>query len=375
MKRIAWLVATAGAFALAFARLPAGSLAPFASVALERDTETEEPFLETQFASSGVTPSVHSASAVELDDGRLRGFWYGGSREGATDVVIYTAVLEDGHWGDETVVSTREATGRDVGRYVKKLGNPVVSRDREGRLWLFYVSVSVGGWSGSAINYRLSEDDGESWGDAKRLVTSPFLNLGTLVRGPAVLHADGSQGIPVYHEFLGKFGEYLRIDRDGRVLDKARMASGRSSLQPVVVPLSAERALAFLRSSGTSPPRVLSVRSWDGGASWSGLAPTSLANPDAAVAALRLASGELLMAFNDSEEDRSNLSLALSENDGDSWELVHVLAPPVPGDAPPRFAYPWLLESSDGQFHLLYTWNRERIVHVRFNRAWLRRNR
>ena len=169
-------------------------------------------------------------------------------------------------------------------------------------------------------------------GPARRLVTSPFLNISTLVRGPAVLHGDGSLGLPVYHEFLGKFGEYLRIDGDGRVVDKARMSSGYSSLQPVVVPLAPERALGLLRQSGTSSPRVLTVESRDAGASWSEMTATPLANPDAAVAALRMSSGELLIAFNDSETDRSNLSLAISGDDGDSWELVHVLEPPGPSE-------------------------------------------
>ena len=377
MKRIAWLVATISAFGFALTRVSTLPPAAFDIDATERPVVSLEPvpLFETRFASSGVTPSVHSATAVELSDGKIRAFWYGGSREGAKDVAIYTSVFdaERGRWSRELVVTTRTGTQADVRRYVKKLGNPVVSRDHDGRLWLFYVSVSVGGWSGSAINYRVSEDEGESWSAASRLVTSPFLNISTLVRGPAVLYADGTQGVPVYHELLGKFGEYIRLGREGRVLDKARMSSGYSSLQPVVVPLDTVRAVGLMRTSGNSPTSVLSVETGDGGSSWSAITPTPLANPDAAIAALRISSGELLVAFNDSEHDRSNLSLALSENDGDSWELVHVFEPPAPVDiaSAARFAYPWLLESTDGKLHLLYTWERDRIVHVRFNRAWL----
>ena len=379
MKRIAWLVATISAFGFALSRVSTLPHAAFDIDATKRPVASAEavPVFETRFASSGATPSVHSATAVELTDGRIRAFWYGGSREGATDVAIYTSLFtlfddERGEWSREVVVTTRAATQADVRRYIKKLGNPVVSRDRDNRLWLFYVSVSVGGWSGSAINFRVSEDEGESWSVARRLVTSPFLNISTLVRGPAVRYADGTQGVPVYHELLGKFGEYIRLDREGRVLDKARMSSGYSSLQPVVVPLDTVRAVGLMRKSGNSPPRVLSVETGDAGSSWSAITPTPLANPDAAIAALRTSSGELLVVFNDSEHDRGNLSLALSENDGGSWEVVHVFEPPpLVDDASARFAYPWLLESTDGELHLLYTWDRDRIVHVRFNRAWL----
>ena len=380
MKRIAWLLATISAFGFALARVSALPPAAFDIDASERPVVSLEPvpLFETRFASSGVTPSVHSATAVELSDGKIRAFWYGGSREGAKDVAIYTSVFdaERGRWRREVVVTTRTETQADVRRYVKKLGNPVVSRDHDGRLWLFYVSVSVGGWSGSAINLRVSEDEGESWSAARRLVTSPFLNISTLVRGPAVVYADGTQGLPVYHELLGKFAEYIRLNSEGRVLDKARMSSGYSSLQPVVVPLDTVRAVGLMRSSGNSPRRVLSVETGDGGSSWGAVTATPLDNPDSALAALRLRPGELLVAFNDSEHDRGNLSLALSEDDGDSWELVHVFEPPMSGNgATRRFAYPWLLDSARGELHLLYTWDRHRIVHVRFNRAWLLRNR
>lgn len=382
MKRVVWLVGMVAAFGLALSRASnhdsLDDLLAFDLGAARTLAPDENAVLETRFASSGGTPAVHSATAIEIGDGRIRAFWYGGSREGARDVAIYTSVFDGdiGGWSGEVPVTTREETQRDVRRYVKKLGNPMVSRGSDGRLWLFYVSVSIGGWSGSAINFRVSEDDGESWSAAKRLVTSPFLNISTLVRGPGVLYTDGSQGVPVYHELLGKFGELIRVDPEGRVLDKARMSSGYTSLQPVLVPLDRERALGLMRKSGNSPARVLAVTTGDAGASFGEVAPTPLANPDAAVAAIRLSSGELLVAFNDSERDRSNLSLALSEDEGDSWELVHVLEPPAPTDEPhPRFAYPWLLESSRGDLHLWYTWERERIAHVRFNRAWLLRNR
>ena len=335
----------------------------------------EAPLYETQLVSSGVTATVHSATAVELSGGRLRAFWYGGSREGAKDVRIYTSLFEpsSGRWGREVVAVSRERASRDTHRYIKKLGNPVVARDGDGRLWLFYVSVSLGGWSGSAINVRRSEDEGATWGPSRRLVTSPFLNVSTLVRGPAVSFRDGSLGLPVYHELFGKFSELLRVDPERRVLGKMRLTWGRSSLQPVIVPTSERSAVAFLRASGRSPRRILSVKTLDGGRHWSGVAPTDLPNPDAGIAVVAAGSNRFLVAFNDSETGRENLTLALSPDAGESWQRFHRLAPPeLVGDTPPRFAYPWLLQATDGVFHLFYTWDRRQIVHVRFNRAWIR---
>jgi predicted neuraminidase len=36
-----------------------------------------------------------------------------------------------------------------------------------------------------------------------------------------------------------------------------------------------------------------------------------------------------------------------------------------------EFSYPYLIQASSGDFHLLYTWNRVFIKHLRFNQAWL----
>ena len=53
---------------------------------------------------------VHSATATEIAGGRIRAFWYGGSREGASDVAIYSSVFDRARarWSRETVVTTPE---------------------------------------------------------------------------------------------------------------------------------------------------------------------------------------------------------------------------------------------------------------------------
>ena len=36
-----------------------------------------------------------------------------------------------------------------------------------------------------------------------------------------------------------------------------------------------------------------------------------------------------------------------------------------------EFSYPSLLQARDGSIHLAYTWRRQGIRHLSFNRAWL----
>lgn len=376
------------------------------------------PRFMTAFASSSQQVHVHAASLVELNDGRVRAFWFAGSREGASDVAIRSAVFDplNDEWGAEHVVADRRQTQRDLLRYVKKLGNPVGARAADGSLRLFYVTVSLGGWAGSSITTMTSHDEGETWEPARRLITSPFLNISTLVKSPPVMYTDGTLGLPVYHELVGKFGELLRIDADGDVFDKHRVgAANDHGLQPVMIIEGPQRASLLMRYAGPAPQRVLRSTTDDAGAHWSAPQKTTLPNPNAAVSALRLSDGQVLAVLNHQEESRDSLSLMLSADHGVTWREVYrledqrdvggqgidaaafaqraaTLVEQSDARAVPQvaefvasakgpacrgercgfeFSYPYLLQASNGDIHLVYTWNRAFIKHVVFNRALL----
>ncbi len=201
---------------------------------------------------AGGRAMAHSATHVQMPDGGILAFWYGGSREGAGDVSILMARFRagPGEWGPPREIMNKTILSHALGRHIKKLGNPVGFRDAAGRVWVFFVSVSFGGWSGSAINSMVSYDDGQTFASIKRLVTSPLFNVSTLVRGSPVLMRDGSISLPVYHEFLGKFAEILHVSAEGKVLRKKRLTLGRTHIQPVLIPSNAQAADVFLRNAG-----------------------------------------------------------------------------------------------------------------------------
>jgi predicted neuraminidase len=380
-----------------------------------------QPDIRTHFVSTQQNISTHAASLVELSDGRIRAFWFAGSREGAEDVEIRSAVFgpEKNSWEAEHSIANREDTQRALLRYVKKLGNPVAQRAADGTLWLFYVTVSLGGWAGSSITAMTSEDEGASWSPARRLITSPFINISTLVKGTPFIYSDGTMGLPIYHEFIGKFGELLRINSSGDIIDKQRLSSGKSTLQPVMLIKNPQQALVLMRRSGNSPKRVIAATTEDAGQHWSAPANTMLANPDAAISGAVLADGNILLALNNVEEGRDALSLVISADGGNTWETIdqledqrgqstetahymqavaesaqkteahitdatayaksvqrnkcaaHSLGPSSELDCAFEFSYPYLIQAHNGDFHLVYTWNRSFIKHVQFNRAWL----
>src|SRR5690606_3638056 len=171
---------------------------------------------------------------------------------------------------------------------------------------------------------------------------------------------------------IGKFAELLRIDRDGRIVSRTRLTSGTHALQPGVAIIDEQEAVALLRYAGDAPRRVLHSITRDGGRTWS--EPTKLAvpNPDSAVDLVPLDRRRLLAVFNDLDDHRFRLSLAISEDAGREWRTVRVLEDRPEGDlSHHEYSYPWLLRAESGDFHLLYTWNRTRIKHVQFNHSWL----
>lgn len=318
-----------------------------------------------------MVPSVHGSNVVETLDGGLFATWFGGSREGGRDVVLWGANYSPITltWSSPRRIISPAQTQTALGRYIKTVGNSVLVRGEQGRLWLYYVTVSVGGWAGSALNVILSLDDGKTWDAPRRLITSPFANISTLNKSAAVQYIDGTIGLPVYHEFIGKFSELLHLDNAGKVLEKTRITSGRHSIQPLVLPLDAQHALALMRDTGPRPGHVLISRSSDAGRSWSADEKLDLPNPDSAVAGLRRPDGSLLLVFNDIEFGRNSLALAVSRDQGQSWHTVRHFEQNSGGKD--EFSYPYLIRSSNGTMHLLYTWNRQRIRYVAFNDNWV----
>jgi predicted neuraminidase len=270
------------------------------------------------------------------------------------------------------------------------------------------VNVSLGGWAGSSITWTRSTDEGNSWSATRRLVTSPFLNISTLVKGAPIFYENGQIGLPVYHEFARKFAEILRISPEGLVLEKTRIPGSQTSLQPVVLVSGPKRAQVYMRSGRRTA--VMTSATDDAGKTWSATRPTHWPNPDSALAGVVTGAGRQWLTLNPNLQDREILTL-LQTRSGGSFEgaspwVAESSATPqtrlslenyerLLGDelkvhgvneaqakayvASARrqlcgaqtclqeFSYPYLLQSRDGYLHLVYTWHRTRIKHVRLD--------
>lgn len=381
-----------------------------------RSAGEETPLFEQQFVSSGETARVHAPSLVEMNDGRLLATWFAGSREGAKDVEIHGAYFNpnSAHWSASFTITNPTLTQQSR-RYIRKVGNPVITTGPDGQLWLFYVSVSIGGWATSQINLIRSANFGASWSTAKRLISSPTFNLSTLVKGTPFLYQDGTLGLPAYHEFAGKFGEILHISPEGDVMGIDRLADGSFSLQPIILIEGEQKATIYLRYAAEKEPHHLLTQSTEtGGEQWSRPKQIPILNPNSALTGLR-DTKKMLLVLNDTDDWRDRLSLKLSQNSGRTWQNAFVfedrsaLTESHPSKAiflqhleddlkkmgitksgrlkqlqqqisqqickgercTFQYDYPYMIRSKAGVYHLLYTWNRGLIKHIRFNDAWL----
>src|SRR5690606_8649218 len=100
--------------------------------------------------------------------------------------------------------------------------------------------------------------------------------------------------------------------------------SPNGNLQPQVVQLTDDHLVCWMRRGGGYGPDtkgyILKAESHDGGRTWSDAVDTDMPNPNAAVDALKLQSGNILLVYNDHMYSRSPLSVAVSEDGGETFK-------------------------------------------------------
>jgi predicted neuraminidase len=161
---------------------------------------------------------------------------------------------------------------------------------------------------------------------------------------------------------------HFELSRDAgqtwSIMGQPAKGVGFDAIQPSVLFFPGGKLEALCR---TKQGVVAQTWSKDGGKTWSALTATDLPNPNSGTDAITLADGRQLLVYNHSghraEEAKGNrypLDIALSK-DGVSWKHVLTLEDEPLGSG---YAYPAVIQTSDGRVHITYTWNRKMIKHV-----------
>ena len=327
--------------------------------------ETQTALVKSEFIfETAPFPSCHASTITETKSG-LVAAWFGGTAERNPDVCIYVSRQEQGAWTPPVEVAN------GVGFATNRLPtwNPVLFAPKSGPLLLFYkVGPKPAAWWGMLVR---SADDGKSWSKPIRLpdgILGPIKNKPVQLPNGELLCGSSTEGEgwKVHFERTADFGNTWSATppvNDGKSI---------GAIQPSILFLKNGIWEAIGR---THNDKIFQIQTLDDGRTWGRMTLTDLPNPNSGTDAVTLRDGRQLLVYNHNvrtgsrSQGRSPLNVAISQ-DGTNWAAALVLenAP----EAPNGFAYPAVIQTSDGLVHITYTWERKRIKHVVINPAELK---
>lgn len=300
-------------------------------------------------------PYKHPASITQLGNGDYYVAYYGGENEYSNETAVYGSRQKKGKdsWSAPEVIAKTPFQG---------VGNPVVWQAPDGLVWLFYNNQYGNTWSNARVKAKISEDGAKTWSDAFLLC----LEEGSMVKGPPIVLDTGEYLLPLYNErgddreftdssSMSYFMRYNPKTQEWTETNN-RISSPEGNLQAEVVQINATDLFCFMRRGGGYGPTedgwMLRSDSKDGGFTWTDAVRTEFPNPNSAVALIKLKNGHLVLVYNDSMEDRTPLTVAVSTDNGETWPHRRVIA-----GGENDFAYPYAIQGSDEKIYLIYTTN------------------
>ena len=311
--------------------------------------ETHPALVHSEFVyQEAPFPSCHASTIEEVRPGEFLCAFFGGTSEGQPDVAIWMSRLADGDWSEPHEVIRHEGV---------PTWNPVLFQMPDDELLLFY---KAGPHTERWTTYlKRSTDAGETWSDAEMLpggIMGPsrakpiLLEDGTLLCGSEIVNWHNwtvwMDSSPDRGRTWHKHGPIFVPNQGFHVIQPTLFYDQEGNIRMVC--------------RSRSPKRICTAISHDEGKTWSMAQPTELPNPSSGIDAVNLPDGRVALIYNHSTDNRHNLSIAISEDGGDTWQAEALILENEPGE----FSYPAMIVGEDGNLHATYTWNRERIKYV-----------
>lgn len=307
----------------------------------------------------------HSSSLIEVSPGVLCIAWKGGPGKGKSNidmkqgVGIWLSFFKDGQWSSpkEIVQSPNSVCW-----------NPVLHKGINGELVLFY---RIGVDPRHTISmFKRSFDGGLNWSTEEILPagilgptkSKPLIDeKGNLICGSSVevgAPADKFKATACWIEILSgqRWSKYGPLEIPGKrfgCIEPALFFTGDGVL----------KMLCRDRSNRVGAEGwVWIAESRDAGKTWSELNKTNLPNPDSGIEVLVLPNENTLLIYNHSHTNRYPLSVALSKDSGNSWNLLFNIEEKS-GE------FPSATLDFQGYVHVAYAWtppgkSQRRIKHV-----------
>lgn len=299
----------------------------------------------------------HSPNILELPNGTLLAAWSSGTKEKSRDTAIFFSFKkpETGQWSKpEILIDTPNRAD----------GNPVIFLLGD-EIYCFYSYLWGTGWSTAQVFYVKSTLNQNkfgsgvnsidfSWTSPKRVF--PFYRMGDLARGKPIILNSREFLLPLYKEFSGYYSYVCRFIGGKMVYSSALIRTNPGNLQPAIIPISDAKLFMLMRPENGG--YFWQSFSQDNGKTWDkAVKREDLFNPGSGFDLLRLKSGKIAIIFNDNPQNRNNLTIALSEDEGKSFPIRKVLKEEKNVD----FAYPSAIQDSKGKIHIIYSVDKKEI--------------
>ena len=277
------------------------------------------------------TDMCHASTLLKIGPDRFLAAWFGGTKEGNGDVAIWFTRGNEEHFEEPKILAQSEEAH----------WNPVLFRVDEKKIIIFYkVGNEISKWR---TMYRVSEDNGETFGEEKELVPGdqggrgPVRNKPIRLKSGRIL-APGSTEQGIWKAFVD------RSDDDGKTWNKSQEVEisqleyksgertvgkddssipvseqsfyGRGVIQPTLWESIPDQVHMLLRST---EGMIYRSDSKDGGDTWTEAYATELPNNNSGIDMIRSKDGKLFLVYNPigvNWGDRTPISLVVSKDDG-----------------------------------------------------------
>jgi predicted neuraminidase len=351
---------------------------------------------------------AHGSCLVECPNGDLLACWYQGLTDKSRDVHIQAARLKNGedNWSESFLFADTPMLSDN---------NPCLFVDDQGRLWLFYYTLlgcPEESWDTAFLRYKISSDyvddsipiiwdvqndlpvipngldetvellckeaikqsNGKSTvikecEEARMYLKSQLKRrLGWTTRVHPTLLSNGTLILPMASEIFGVAAMALTSD-GGETWQFSKILLGAWVEQPSVFERKNGTLVTYMRDASDTH-RIRKSESDDFGLNWSPIVNTQFPNPGSGVEVIRLLSGNIVLIYNDCENDpRNSLDVVLSDDEGVTWKWKRNIEKT---DGQGRFDYPSIIQSRDGKIHATYSYNVKTIKHVVFDEKWIK---
>ncbi len=362
----------------------------------------------------------HGSCIVECPNGDLLACWFHGSGERKSDdVEILGArrLKETGKW-------TKPFSMADTPGFPDT--NCCMVIDQQQKLWLFWPTIQANLWESALMKYKIStdymRDDGPPHWDLMKVMhvkhsgdfpqqvqekalayvgeqeVEPLLvknwlehitkqasdkltrRLGWFTRAHPLVLENGRMLVGLYSDGFS-FSLVGITDDNGKTWTYSEPIVGGGNIQPSFAQRQDGTIVAFMRDNGPPPQRIHVSESTDQGETWSKVYDhPQLNNPGSGLELMRAKNGDWVCIYNDLPDGRHSLAVSLSDDEGKTWKWTRHLEQREAGSG--NFHYPSIIEGSDGNFHVTYSYFIEKprngesvgksIRYATFNREWIR---